>query len=431
MQTSAYFSPTKLLAPLTSTLLSQRRRWLFFSIVALSCFKFSPASHALLPPPAPDGGYANRNTAEGDNTLSALTTGTDNTGLGFQALASNEDGSFNTATGSFALYNCSPGGQNNTATGYLALANTSGSFNTATGAATLSSNQSGGVNVADGYKAMEANLSGFYNVATGGFALGTNSGGSYNVATGANALYYNKGSNNTATGHQALQNNTSGGNNVALGYQAGANLTTGSNNIVIGANVPGAPGDANKIRIGKQGTQTATYIAGISGKTVASGTRVGVMIDSTGKLGTVVSSARFKQAIKPMEKASEAILQLNPVTFRYKPELDPDGAAQFGLIAEEVEKVDPDLVVRDEDGRVSTVRYEAVNAMLLNEFLKEHRTVQEQSHIMQQQEARLTKQETTIAKQQKEIETLTACLQKVSDQVELHKRSMSLVATNH
>jgi hypothetical protein len=133
----------------------------------------------------------------------------------------------------------------------------------------------------------------------------------------------------------------------------------------------GVAGDAAKIRIGKQGTQTATFVAGIYGKIVASGTKVAVMIDSTGKLGTVVSSARFNEGIKPMDKASEAILALKPVTFRYKEELDPDGMPQFGLIAEEVGKVNPDLVVRDDDGKVTTVRYEAVNAMLLNEFLKE------------------------------------------------------------
>src|SRR5207248_8333311 len=145
------------------------------------------------------------------------------------------------------------------------------------------------------------------------------------------------------------------------------------------------------------GTQTATYVGGIYGKTVASGTKVAVMIDSTGKLGTVVSSARFKNEIKPMDKASEAILALKPVTFRYKEELDPDSMPQFGLIAEEVEKVNPDLVVRDEDGKVSTVRYEAVNAMLLNEFLKEHRKVNELK-------VAAARQETTIARQQKQIE---------------------------
>jgi hypothetical protein len=347
----------------------------------------------------------NRNTAEGENTLSALTTGTDNTAVGFQALVEDESGNFNTATGSYALYQ-SAAAQYNTATGYLSLANSSGSFNTATGAATLSSNQSGGVNVANGYEAMEANVSGFYNVACGGFALGSNVGGSYNVATGANALYYNKGSNNTADGHQSLQNNTSGGNNVAVGYQAGANLTTGSNNIVIGAGLLGKAGEGNTTRIGKT-TQTATYIGGISGKTVASVSAVAVFVDSTGKLGTVKSSARYKDEIKPMDKASEAILQLEPVTFHYKQELDPDGVRQCGLIAEQVEKVDPNLIVRGEDGKVETVRYEAVNAMLLNEFLKEHRKVEQQAAM--------------ITRLEKQVEALSVGLQKVNAKVELRR----------
>jgi hypothetical protein len=155
------------------------------------------------------------------------------------------------------------------------------------------------------------------------------------------------------------------------------------------------------------------------------------MIDSTGKLGTVVSSARFKDEIKPMGKASEALLKLEPVTFRYKQELDPDGVPQFGLIGEEVDKINPDLVVRDEEGKVTTVRYEAVNAMLLNEFLKEHRTVEKQGRIVLQQEARLAKQEATIAKQQKQIEALTTGLQKVSDRIERRKPLPKLVAANH
>ena len=198
---------------------------------------------------------------------------------------------------------------------------------------------------------------------------------------------------NTAEGFQALQRNTTGSSNIAVGSNAGLGLTTGSNNVLVGADAginlntgsnnidignQGIGGDTSKIRIGKQGTQTATYVAGIYGKTVASGSKVAVMVDSTGKLGTVVSSARFKNEIKPMDKASEAILALKPVTFRYKEELDPDGIPQFGLIAEEVQKVNPDLVVRDEDGKVNTVRYEAVNAMLLNEFLKAHRQLHEQ-----------------------------------------------------
>ena len=244
---------------------------------------------------------------------------------------------------------------------------------------------------------MHATTSGFYNTATGVSALYSNTTGYYNAASGVSALTYNVvGHDNTAEGFQALVN-AKGSNNIGIGSNAGANLTSGSNNIDIG-NL-GLAGDTAKIRIGKQGTQTATYVAGIYGKTVASGTKVAVMIDSTGKLGTVVSSARFKNQIKPMDKASEAILALKPVTFHYKEELDPDGMPQFGLIAEEVEKVNPDLVVRGEDGKVSTVRYEAVNAMLLNEFLKEHCKVEELGSA-------LAKQEATITQQQKDIHTL-------------------------
>jgi hypothetical protein len=170
---------------------------------------------------------------------------------------------------------------------------------------------------------------------------------------------------------------------------------------------------AARLLIGKQvyyflsGTQTRAFIAGISGKTVASG--VGVIVNSSGQLGTVLSSVRFKEAIKPMGKASEGILALEPVTFRYKQELDPDGIPQFGLVAEEVEKINPDLVVRGEDGKINAVRYEAVNAMLLNEFLKEHRTVQELRELA-------AKQQALAAQQQKQIDALTATVQKVSDQ---------------
>ena len=189
----------------------------------------------------------------------------------------------------------------------------------------------------------------------------------------------------------------------------------------------GNSADANVTRIGKS-TQTATYIAGISGKTVASASAVAVFIDNTGKLGTVKSSARYKDDIKPMDKASEAILRLEPVTFRYNQELDPDGVAQFGLIAEQVEKIDSDLVVRDEDGKVSTVRYEAVNAMLLNEFLKEHRTVQELKATIARQQTASAQQQAKIEKQQKQIEALSAGLQKVSEQVELRRSTPQLVS---
>jgi hypothetical protein len=181
------------------------------------------------------------------------------------------------------------------------------------------------------------------------------------------------GSNNVASGYLALYNNTTGINNIGLGVQAGNNLTTGNNNIDIGNQ--GVAAEANAIRIGTEGTQKKTFIAGISTTGVMGSA---VKISSSGQVGVAPSSARFKQEIQSMDKASEALLALRPVIFRYKPEIDPEGVPQFGLVAEDVEKINPDLVVRDAGGKAFTVRYEAVNAMLLNEFLKEHRTVQEQ-----------------------------------------------------
>jgi Chaperone of endosialidase len=213
----------------------------------------------------------------------------------------------------------------------------------------------------------------------------------------------------------ALFNNT-GSFNVAFGFNAGANLTTGSNNIDIGA--LGVAGESNTMRIGTV-KQTATFIVGIRGTATANANAVPVVIDSAGQLGTISSSRRFKDEIRPMDNSSEAILGLKPVTFHYK--ADKQNTPQFGLIAEEVSKVNPDLVVRDENGEIYTVRYEAVNAMLLNEFLKEHRKVESQ-------EGRLQKQEAVIAQQQKQIEALTATIQKVSAQVEMSKPAPQLVA---
>jgi hypothetical protein len=202
--------------------------------------------------------------------------------------------------------------------------------------------------------------------------------------------------------------NTTGKQNIALGPNAGYKLTTGDNNIDIGNE--GVAGEANTIRIGKAGTHTDTFIAGISGATVAGNV---VVCDSNGHLGTAVSSARFKDDVKPMDKVSEAILALKPVTFRYKREIDSKGIPQFGLVAEDVEKVHPDLVVRDADEKVYTVRYAAVNAMLLNEFLKEHHQVQDLKAI--------------VAEQQKQIQQLTAGLQKVNDQLEASKAAPQVV----
>jgi hypothetical protein len=360
-----------------------------FALFAFACFALSPTARAVDPPP--DGGYPNFNTAEGEDALFRLTTGSNNTGIGFNTLFNNTSGSANTATGTVALYS-----------------NTTGYGNTATGFQALFSNGAGAFNTATGEGALYYNTSGYVNTATGSLALTSNTTGINNTATGYSALFYNRSGNyNTANGSAALVNNTTGSNNIAVGCSAGANLITGSNNIYIGN--PGNHGESGKIRIGTVGAQNRTFIAGISGVTVARG--VTVIIDGEGKLGTVVSSARFKEAVKPMDQASEAILALKPVTFRYKHDLDPEGVPQFGLVAEEVEKVNPALVARDEQGKPYSVRYEAVNAMLLNEFLKEHGKVE--------------KLEATVAQQRKDFEAVVAELkgqiQKVSGQLELSK----------
>ena len=275
-----------------------------------------------------------------------------------------------------------------------------------------------GVNTAIGADALENNTTGFFNTATGHAALTSNTTGVRNTADGKGALLLNtNGDFNVATGNAALFNNTTGSKNIALGFFAGDNLTTGDNNIDI-ANI-GVAAEANTIRIGTEvavtdqvgivhPAHTATFIAGIYGETTSdAGSAVPVYIDMNGNLGTAASSERFKTAIKPMDQTSEAILGLKPVRFHYKS--DKNDTQQFGLIAEEVAKANPALVVRDAKGEIYTVRYDAVNAMLLNEFLKEHKKVEQL--------------EATAARQQKEIEALTAGLQKVSAQVELNKSS--------
>jgi hypothetical protein len=226
-----------------------------------------------------------------------------------------------------------------------------------------------------------------------------------NTATGYQALYTNTGgANNTAIGFEALNKNSSGSNNIAVGASAGSVLDTGSNNIGIGA--AGATAESNTIRIGKRGVQTAAYMIGIHGATVAGGTAV--MVDSNGHLGTLTSSARYKRDIRPMDKSSEALLSLHPVTFRYKKELDSLGIPQFGLVAEQVEKVDPDLVLHDADGKPYTVRYEAVNAMLLNEFLKAHRQVQEQQSELAAVRKELSSLKSALRAQAAQIEKVAA-----------------------
>jgi uncharacterized coiled-coil protein SlyX len=411
------------------------RSGLVFIAASVTWFISSQPVQAVIPPP--DGGYPNENTAEGDNALFSLADGYSNTAVGFQALYSNTDGYSNTANGANALVSNTTGFQN-TATGvnamvsnttgfsnmangdYALYSNTTGNNNTASGASALYGNTTGNNNTADGYLTLTNNSTGRSNTASGFTALYNNTTGIYNTAIGLNSLFSNTtGSNNTASGLNALYGNSSGVNNIAVGYSAGSNLTTGSNNIDLGNS--GIAAEANTIRIGTVGTQQAAFIAGISGKTVAGG--VGVVIDTQGRLGTIVSSERFKDGIKPMDKASEAILSLKPVTFQYNKALDPQGIPQFGLVAEQVAKVNPDLVARDEEGKPYTVRYEAVNAMLLNEFLKEHKRAQEQG-------AAIVELKSVVAQQQEQITSLASQIKTVSNRLELSRGTPRVVASD-
>ena len=429
-----------------------------------------------------DGGLPGGNTAEGDNALNTLTSGTGNTAMGDSALMSNTTGNSNTAIGDSALFSnitgesntatgisalSSNNGNNNTADGAGALLNNSrGSNNTASGCEALYKNQIGSNNTGAGFQALQQNLTGNQNTAVGyealqkntdnantavGYiALQNNTTGSQNTATGDDTLHRNTtGADNTATGFAALQDNSSGSfntavgvralfnnngsSNIAMGASAGINLSTGSNNIDIG-NL-GVAGDSGTTRIGTTFNpstgdgQNRAFIAGIYNVN-ESGTIKPVYINSNGQLGTQppASSARFKDQIKPMGKTSEAILGLEPVSFHYK----SDGAEipQFGLIAEEVAKVNPDLVLRDDNGQIYTVRYDAVNAMMLNEFLKEHRKATAEQCKVEEQARAIQELTGLVRNQQKQIEKLTAGLQRVSVEVELAKQKPKAVA-NH
>jgi hypothetical protein len=285
--------------------------------------------------------------------------------------------------------------------------------NTANGANALNSLTTGNTNVAFGYNALFSNQTGYFNTAIGANALYTNTSGFRNVAGGYNALFSNQTGNfNTAIGFRALYQNT-GSNNVVLGFNAGSSLTDGNGNVCIGYNVLGVAGENNTTRISNIYSSVASARA--------------VYINSDKKVGTLVSSRRFKEEIKPMENASEAILTLKPVSFRYKKEIEPSGSIMFGLIAEDVEKVDPDLVTRNDKGEAETVRYEAVNAMLLNEFLKEHCTVEERDRVLEEQDR-------TIAQHGAEIRALALRLQNVSAEVAaatISKASLASTNQNH
>jgi hypothetical protein len=388
-----------------------------FIALALGCFALSQRTQAVVP--TPDGGYPGGNTAEGQNALLSLTTGTYNTGIGVFSLLSLTVGKFNTGIGAGTLF--ANTADENTATGAGALfSSTTGVQNTANGSFALFNNTTGSFNTATGFQALFNNTANA-NTANGFNALAMNSIGTDNTATGAGALFNNTtGTDNTATGDDALLNNTTGSSNIAMGNGAGSNLTTGDLNIDIGAF--GVAGESATIRIGRSADQTRTFIAGITGVAV---TGAPVVVDGSGQLGVAPSSWRFKKKVKPMAQTSEAILALKPVTFQYKS--DPAGTPQFGLIAEEVAKVNPDLVVRGADGEIYTVRYDAINAMLLNEFLKEHKAFLEAERNVQEQGA-------MIAQLKKEIETVVAHakeqdsrIQKVSDQIETSKAGPGVV----
>ncbi|MGB9475372.1 MAG: tail fiber domain-containing protein [Candidatus Udaeobacter sp.] len=407
---------------------------------ALVCFALVQNTQAVDPPP--DGGYQNYNTAEGTDALFSLGGGGGNTAIGYQALYSDTSGSANTATGMQALnsnttglYNTATGwdalrfsstGWDNTATGTSAMFhNTTGDGNTATGMQALFYNTTGYYNTATGVNALVSNTTGYYNTATGGLSLYFNSTARYNTASGYQALFSNhngdnntadglnalfsnvSGSNNTATGFDALFNNSTGNGNIALGAFAGVNLTTGSNNIDIGS--AGVAGESNTTRIRN------IYSSVANGRAV--------YVNSDDKIGTLSSSRRYKEQIKPMDKASEAILWLKPVSFRYKKEIDPMRCLGFGLIAEEVAQVNADLVTCDADGKPETVRYEAVNAMLLNEFLKEHHKNEEQQATIAQLKSGMEALTATVKEQ-------AAQIQKVSAQLEASKSAPQVVNNN-
>ena len=384
-------------------------------LIGILCIGLLPTVQAVVPPP--DGGYPGFTTAEGTKALQNLTSGVANTGVGWYSLFTDTSGSYNTAVGAGALDLNT--GDNNTATGAAALLlNTAGHDNTANGVSALALNNTGSNNTAIGDNALFSNTNGLNNTAVGfdalfnntagvantpngsvgsnntavGFdALFNNTAGVANTAVGWNALFDNTtGNYNTAIGLLALSNSTSGVNNVALGFYAGNGVITANNVICIGTEVAGAD------------VSNTAWIGAVYGVTTQNGTTAPVVVSADGQLGTVASSERFKKDIATMETASEVILSLRPVTFHYK--TDATGTPQFGLIAEEVAKVNPALVLPDKEGKPYTVRYEAVNAMLLNEFLKEHREVAELK--------------STVAEQRKGMEAMAAQLKEQASQIQ-------------
>jgi len=365
------------------------RRGLVLIALALASLALSPLARAAVVGPPQDA-----NTADGFDALRSNTTGDNNTAVGAFAMQFNTEGFFNTAIGGFALNS-----------------NTTGVANTAVGVHALINNINGNENVAVGLNALRDNTTGDDNTAVGRAALRSNIDGIENVAFGAAALFSATGDHNTAIGDGAGDEITSGSGNVCVGGETGTGITVGNNIIAIGESVSGVSSAFGEV-------DNSCYIGNIFGQPADPATITTVGVDADGKLGTVVSSRRFKKEIKPMDQISEAILALKPVTFHYK--IDKKGTPQFGLVAEEVAEINPDLVVHDKNGEILTVRYEAVNAMLLNEFLKEHKKVRNL--------------EAAVAQQQKGMEVLTAQLkeqaaqiQKVNAQLEMSKPAPQVV----
>jgi len=399
----------------------------------LVCFALVQNTQAVTPPP--DGAYPGGNTAEGQNALLSLTTGTYNTALGLYSLLSLSDARFNTGVGAGTLL--ANTADDNTATGAGALlSNTTGAANTANGAFALFFNTEGSSNTALGDRALLNNTVGGGHTAIGFQALQNNiaptgpntapDGIGPNTAVGAGALFTNtNGNGNTAVGFSALHNNDTGLGNTAIGAFAGSSLT-GNVNICIGAGVSGVSGENNTIRIGDNLSDTqgdsACYIGGIYNQLGDPGTLTLLGIDADGKLATGASSRRFKRDIKPIAEASEAILRLKPVAFHYKG--DAKNTPCFGLIAEEVATVNPDLVVRNKKGEIWTVRYEQINAMLLNEFLKEHRKVEEQEATITQLKKDLG---ATVAQLTARLDEQASQIQKVSAQLQASKSAPKVV----
>jgi len=426
-------------------------------VLVLVCIGLLPKAQAVSPPP--DGGYPGNNTAEGTSALFSLTSGIANTALGSQAVYSNTTGHYNSAEGFRALFSNTTGAQNTAIGSSALLSNTTGSFNMANGVNTLYSNTIGSNNTASGTRALFNNTTSSYNTAVGSEALFYSTGG-YNTALGFRAAYNNvyshylTGGFNTALGAEALGNGSGGSYNTAIGFRTlqegvccfGGDFNTavgvqalqqnrGDYNIAVGAFAASNVNMANNvICIGAAGADVdnSTWIDNVFGATTVSGVTAPVIVSDTGQLGTVVSSERFKKEISTMEKVSEVILALRPVTFHYKS--DAKGTPQFGLIAEEVAKVSPALVLPDKEGKPYTVRYDAVNAMLLNEFLKEHRKVEEQ-------QATITELKSTVAQQQKDFQATVAQLtarldeqasqiQKVNAQLEVNRPAPQMISNN-